>query len=161
MSARAGRQRGFTLIEMLVALAITSLVALVLAQTFLVGYQVLTAESRALAGDTAISSATLTLTRDLTSGTVSSSLPDTLGPSSGTLTLSYGTPPVPVSYSIDAADNLVRTVAGVTTVSSRGVRQLVVAAGAPACYLSISVTPSAVGATAQTMRIGQRPLGCY
>ena len=161
MSPRAGRQRGFTLVELLVALALTSLVALVLAQTFLVGYQVLTTESRAIAADTAISSATLTLTRDLSSGTVTSALPDTLTPSSGTLTVSYGNPPVAVTYRVDAAHNLVRTVAGVSTVSSRGMGRVVITAGAPACFLSVSLTPSAAGAAAQTLRIGQRPLGCF
>ena len=161
MRPRPGGQRGFTLVELLVALALTSLVALVLAQTFLVGYTVLTTESRAIAADTAISSATLTLTRDLSSGTVSSALPDTLAPASGSLSLSYGNPAVSVTYRIDAARNLVRTVAGVSTVSSRGLRQVVVTQAAPACFLSVSLTPSATGAAAQTMRIGPRALGCF
>jgi prepilin-type N-terminal cleavage/methylation domain-containing protein len=161
MSARTGRQGGFTLVELLVAIALSALVALVLAQTFLVGYGVLTAESRALAGDTAISTATLSLTRDLSSGTVSSALPDSLTAGSGTLSLSYGNPAVTVSYSIDAAGNLIRSVAGVSSVSSRGLQQLLVTAGTPACFLSVTLTPSAVGATPQTVQIGQRPQGCF
>jgi prepilin-type N-terminal cleavage/methylation domain-containing protein len=156
-----GRQRGFTLVELLVTLALTSLVGLVLAQTFLVGYQTLTAESRAIAADQAISSATLSLTRDVTSATVSSALPVTLTTSSGSLVLAYGTAPVIVTYTIDASNNLLRSVGGVSTVASRGVQQLVVSRGAPACLLSVTVTPSTTGAAAQTVNLGQRPLGCF
>lgn len=160
MKSRSG-QRGFTLVELLVVLALTSLVALVLAQTFLVGYQVLTAESRAIAGDQAISSASLSLTRDLSSGKTTSVLPLTLAPSSGTLVVVYGNPPVTVTYSIDASNNLIRTVGGASTVSSRGLKRLDVSAGAPICYLSLTLTPSAAGAAAQTLRVGERTLGCF
>ncbi|TMD15083.1 MAG: prepilin-type N-terminal cleavage/methylation domain-containing protein [Chloroflexi bacterium] len=154
-------QRGFTLVELLVGLALSSVVALVLAQTFLVGYQVLTAESRAIAGDQAISSASLSLTRDLSSGKTTSVLPLTLTPGSGALLVVYGSPPVTVTYAIDASANLIRTAGGASTVSSRGLQRLDLSAGLPLCYLNLSLTPSASGAAAQTLRVGERTLGCF
>jgi prepilin-type N-terminal cleavage/methylation domain-containing protein len=154
-------QGGFTLVEMLVSLALSAMVALVLAQTFLVGYQVITAESRVIAGDEAISSASLSLTRDLSSGKTTSVLPLTLTPGSGTLLVVYGNPPTTVTYSIDANSNLIRGVGGTSSVASRGLRQLDLSAGLPLCYLSLTLTPSAAGASAQTLRVGERSLGCF
>jgi prepilin-type N-terminal cleavage/methylation domain-containing protein len=158
---RVRSQRGFTLVELLVSLALTAMVALVLAQTFLVGYQALTAESRAVAGDQAISSASLSLTRDLSSGATTSILPLSLTPSSGSMIVVYGSPPTTATYTIDASSNLIRSSGGVATVAARGLKRLDVNAGLPACYLSLTLSPSAAGAAAQTLQVGERSLGCF
>lgn len=155
------RQQGFTLVEILVGLAITAMIALVLSQTFLVGYRVLSTEAREIAADQAISAASLSLTRDLSSGQTTSALPVTLTPSSGTLTLTYGSPAVAVTYTIDANKNLIRTVGGAARVQSRGLQQLMVSAGAPACSLTVTLLPSATGASSQTLLVGERSLGCF
>jgi prepilin-type N-terminal cleavage/methylation domain-containing protein len=161
MSRNRRRQAGFTLVELLVSLALSAMVALVLAQTFLVGYQALTAESRAVAGDQAISSASLSLTRDLSSGKTTSVLPLTLTPSSGSMVVVYGSTPTTATYTIDASNNLIRSSGGTSTVAARGLKRLDLSAGVPLCYLSLTLTPSTTGAAAQTLQVSERSLGCF
>lgn len=159
-------QAGFTLVEMLMSLAILGIVSVVLAETFIVGYTTLSTESRQLAADNAASDASLWLTRDLQSSTLNSTLPATMTPGSGTtLSLNYGNPSTTVVYSIDAQGNLRRAMSGgAATAAARGVARLTVAAGGgltPACDLTVTITPSARGAIARTLQVGQRVGGCF
>src|SRR5260370_26226797 len=64
-----GAQRGFTLVEMMVGLAILSIVTIAMAGTFLVASRAVSNEARAIAPDEAVSGASLWLTRDLNSAT--------------------------------------------------------------------------------------------
>ncbi len=61
------RQRGFTLVEMMVGLAILSIVTIAMAGTFLVASRAVSNEARAIAAHEAVSGASLWLTRDLNS----------------------------------------------------------------------------------------------
>jgi len=151
-----------------VALLILTLLAVALGGTFLVGYKTLTREARQIAGDTAVSSASLTLLRDLSSSSITSPLPDTISPGAGTLTLTDGptSGAATVTYTIDANNNLIRTLSGASTGSftaARGIQLVTVSSGTPACRLSVSLTPSAVGASTQTLTVDQRvgTAGCF
>src|SRR5213080_2367385 len=106
-----GGQRGFTLVEVMVSIAIFTIVSLAMAGTFLVGYRAISNEARVIAADTAVSNASLWLTRDLNSATTTSGCPCTIQAGSP-LTLTYGVPPVTVVYSVDGSRNLIRTVGG-------------------------------------------------
>jgi prepilin-type N-terminal cleavage/methylation domain-containing protein len=159
VSARRRRQAGFTLVEVLVALLVTSVVMLALAGTFLIGYRALSQEAQQIAADEAISQASLSLTRDLSSAT-SWVVTGALGPGNGqTLTVTYGSPATVVVYSISANRDLLRTT-GVPSVAARGVQSVSVATGAPACYLTVTILPSATGAVSQTLNVGLRTGGC-
>ena len=61
------RQRGFSLIEAMVSMAIFAIVAIVMVSTFLVGYRTISGEVRIIAADTAVSESSLSLVRDLNS----------------------------------------------------------------------------------------------
>jgi prepilin-type N-terminal cleavage/methylation domain-containing protein len=154
---RAARQRGFTLVEALVGTALFSIVALVMASTFLVGYRTLNNEARIIAADAAISNASLSLVRDVNSanaipvGTINSVNPP--------LAFTYGSPAVNVAYSVDANRNLIRTVNGAAEVAARGITSVVIAA--PTCYATITIQPSAAGAAAVTLNVSNRPGGCF
>ena len=84
MSRRLQRQRGFTLLETVIGLAIVTAITIALAGTFLIAGRSLSNEARTIAADTAISHSSFTLTRDLARatllpiGTVSASPPSTL-----------------------------------------------------------------------------------
>lgn len=166
MMSRQRTQMGFTVVEVMVALVVLSLVGLALGATFLVGYTAISYETRQIAADSAVSNASLTLLRDLSSATVNSILPDTISTGAGSLVLTYGTPPASttVTYTIDANNNLLRTLSGFVSgsfVAARGVNTLTVATGTPACELTVSLLPSAAGATVQTLTVSQRTLGCF
>lgn len=159
MSRRLQRQRGFTLLETVIGLAIVTAITIALAGTFLIAGRSLSNEARTIAADTAISHSSFTLTRDLASatlipiGTVSASPPSTLS-------LTYGSPPgTSVVYSINGNGDLVRTAAGSAQVAARGISRIVVAAAG--CYLTATIQPSAAGATAVTLNVGNRPGGCF
>ena len=139
------RQAGFTLVEMAVGVAIMILVSIAMAGTFLVGYQTLTTEARVIAADTAINEATLVLTHDLSSANVL--VPGTIGGAS-TLTLTYGSPATTVVYSVDANNNLIRTVNGSAETAARGITSVTVAT--TGCYATVMIQPSATGAIAAT-----------
>ena len=159
MSAPPRRQAGFTLVEMLVALLVTSVVLLALAGTFLIGYRALSQEAQQIAADQAVSQASLSLTRDLSTATTWVQT-GALAPGNGqTLTVTYGSPATVVVYSISANRDLLRT-AGVPSVAARGVQSVSVAAGTPACYLTVTILPSATGAASQTLNVGLRTGGC-
>ena len=161
MIARRHRQAGFTLVEVMVGGMVGTAVALVLGRAFLLGYRTISQEARQIAADQAISTASLPMLRDLTSATTISQ--GTITPAVGTLTITYAVPVTTVTYRIDARNNLIRTVAGVSTVAARGMASVRIAPPAPACYYSVTLTPSAVGAVAVTLNVSTRvgPQGCY
>ena len=158
MTDRQHRKQGFTLVEIMVGMALVTIMTLALASTFLVASRSLTNEARIISADTAVSHASFSLSRDLASaatipiGTVSAA------PASN-LTLNYGSPPVSVTYSVDANSELIRTVNGVAGVAARGITSVTISA--PGCYSTVTIQPSAVGAAAVTLNVSNRPGGCY
>jgi prepilin-type N-terminal cleavage/methylation domain-containing protein len=156
---RATRQRGYTIVEALIVITILSIVTLVMASTFLVGVRAISNEARIIAADNATSDASLSLVRDLTSavplptGTISAGNP---------MPLTYGSAPVTVIYSVDGNRNLIRTVNGSAQVAARGITSVTVALiGVSTCYATVTIQPSAVGATASTVNVSNRPGGCF
>ncbi|HEX3629301.1 MAG TPA: type II secretion system protein [Candidatus Dormibacteraeota bacterium] len=150
------RQRGFTLVEMMIGITILAVVSLAMAGTFAVGYRAINNETRVIAADTAISNSSIWLTRDLDSETATA--PGTIQAGSP-MTLAYGVPVVTVIYSVDGNNNLVRmVVGGAAQVVARGITSVMVSwAG---CYGMASIQPSAVGATAVVLNVSNRPGGC-
>ena len=152
------RRRGFTLVEMMVGLAILSIVALTMAGTFLVASRAVSNEARTISADEAVSGASLWLTRDLNSAAALPALPVTIN-LANTLTLTYGSPPVVVVYSVNNNRDLVRTVNGAATTAARGVTSVTVTAAG--CYATVTIQPSAAGATAAAFNVSNRPGGCW
>jgi len=150
------RQRGFTLVEMMVGLAILSIVAIAMAGTFLVATRAVSSEARVIAADEAVSGASLWLTRDLNSAVA---LPTGTVNSGTTMTLTYGSPAVTVVYSVNNNRDLVRTVNGAATTAARGITSVTVTAAG--CYATVTIQPSATGATAATFNVSNRPGGCW
>jgi prepilin-type N-terminal cleavage/methylation domain-containing protein len=155
MNHRLRAKRGFTLVEMVIGMAILTGITLAMASTFLVASKSLSNEARIIAADTAISHASFSLTRDLASATTP---PTGTVAAASTLTLSYGSPAVTVVYSIDASNALVRTVNGTAQVAARGITSVVITAAG--CYTTAIIQPSATGASAVTLNVGNRPGGC-
>ena len=149
------RQQGFTLVEMMVSLALLAIVTLVMASTFLVGYKAISNESSIIAASTAVSSADIWLVRDLNSanGLVAGTIN-----SGSSLSLSEGSPAVTVQYSVDANRNLIRTAGGVATVAARGITSVVIAVSG--CDATVTLQPSATGAASSTLNVSNRPGGC-
>jgi prepilin-type N-terminal cleavage/methylation domain-containing protein len=155
----SARQRGFTVIEALIGITILSIVTLVMASTFLVGVRAISNEARIIAADNASSDASLSLVRDLNSANALPGGPVTIS-SASSLTLQYGSPPaVTVVYSVDANANLIRTVGVAAQVAARGITSVVIAPAG--CYVTVTIQPSAVGATASTLNVSNRPGGCF
>jgi prepilin-type N-terminal cleavage/methylation domain-containing protein len=152
------RQRGFTLVEMMVGLAILSIVAVAMAGTFLVASRAVSNEARAIAADEAVSGSSVWLTRDLNSAAALPAVPVTIN-LANTLTLTYGSPPVIVIYSVNGNRDLVRTVNGAATTAARGITSVSVTAAG--CYATVTIQPSATGATAATFNVSNRPGGCW
>jgi prepilin-type N-terminal cleavage/methylation domain-containing protein len=161
MRLKLRQQAGFTLVEAIVGMLILSLVAVALAGTFMVGYSVISQEARQIAAAQAVSSASLTLLRDMTSATSIST--GTISPGAGSLSFTYGAPGTTAFYTVDAGNNLIRTVGGAARVAARGIQSVSVAAGAPACYYTITLQPSAAGSAARTLNLSQRigTQGCF
>jgi prepilin-type N-terminal cleavage/methylation domain-containing protein len=155
---RATRQRGYTLVEALVGITILSIVTLVMASTFLVGVRAITNEARIIAADNATSDASLSLVRDLNSANTLPGGPATISATSN-VTLTYGSTPVTVVYSVDANSNLIRTVNGSAQVAARGITSVTIAL--TGCYATVTIQPSAVGATTSTLNVSNRPGGCF
>jgi prepilin-type N-terminal cleavage/methylation domain-containing protein len=153
---RAQRQRGFTLVEMLVGLALLSIVTIAMAGTFLVASRAVSKEARAIAADEAVSGASLWLTRDLNSA---AALPTGTVSTGNTVTLVYGSPGVTVVYSVDTNRDLIRTVNGSARTAARGVTRIVFSA--TGCYATVIIQPSATGAAAATFNVSNRPGGCW
>jgi prepilin-type N-terminal cleavage/methylation domain-containing protein len=151
-------ERGFTLVEMMVAMAILSIIAVAMAGTFLVANRAVSGEARVIAADEAVSGTSVWLTRDLNSAAALPALPVTIN-LGNTLTLTYGSPPVIIVYSVDANHDLVRTINGVATTAARGVTSVTVTPAG--CYVTVTIQPSAAGATAATYNVGNRPGGCW
>jgi type II secretory pathway pseudopilin PulG len=153
---RATRQRGYTIVEALIGITILSIVTLVMASTFLVGVRAISNEARIIAGDNATSDASLSLVRDLnsavtvTAGTINAATP---------MTLTYGSAPTTVVYSVDGSRNLIRTVNGTAQVAARGITSVTIAI--TGCYATVTIQPSAVGAAASTLNVSNRPGGCF
>lgn len=153
---RATRQRGYTIVEALIGITILSIVTLVMASTFLVGVRAISNEARIIAGDNATSDASLSLVRDLnsaatvTAGTINAATP---------MTLTYGSAPTTVVYSVDGSRNLIRTVNGTAQVAARGITSVTIAV--TGCYATVTIQPSAVGASASTLDVSNRPGGCF
>jgi type II secretory pathway pseudopilin PulG len=151
-----GEQRGFTVIEAMIGITVFTIISLAMAGTFAIGYRAVNNEARVIAADTAVSEASMWLTRDLNSettmvaGTIQAGFP---------MNIDYGLPPVPVVYSVDGNRNLIRTVAGSAQVAARGISSVTISwAG---CYGTASILPSATGATAVTLNVSNRPGGCF
>ena len=110
----------------------------------------------AVPADSATSDASLSLLRDLstaaaiTAGTINTATP---------MTLTYGSGPTTVVYSIDGNRNLIRTVNGTAQVAARGITSVTIAIAG--CYATVTIQPSAVGATASTLNVSNRPGGCF
>jgi type II secretory pathway pseudopilin PulG len=155
VSRRRTRQHGFTIVEALLGIAILSIVMLVMASTFLIGYRTVSNEARVIAADTAVSGTSLWLTRDIQTA---AAVPSGTISSASTVTLAYGSPAVTVVYSVDATGNLVRTVSGSGQVAARGVTSVVISAAG--CYTTVTIQPSAAGAVAKTLNVGNRQGGC-
>jgi len=151
-------QRGFTLVEMMVALALLSIITVAMAGTFLVGYRAVSNEARVIAADEAVSGASVWLTRDLNSATALPAIPVTVNLAS-TLTVTYGSPPITVVYSVNNNHDLVRTVNLAATTAARGITSVTVTAAG--CYATVTILPSATGATASTFNVSNRPGGCW
>lgn len=147
---------GFTLVETMVGIAVFAIVSLVMISTFLVGYKTISTEARIISADTAVSEASLSLVRDLNSATTLAA--GTISTTS-TVTLVYGSPAVTVVYSVDNRGNLIRTVNGSPQVAARGIRNIVIAASG--CYATVTIQPSATGATASPLNVSNRPGGCF
>src|ERR1700737_1409340 len=161
VSAGQHRQAGFTLVEMMVGTLVGTAVSIALASAFLLGYRTISQEARQIAADQAVRTASLPMVRDLTSATTISQ--GTITPAVGTLTITYAVPVTTVTYRIDARNNLIRTVGGSSTVAARGRARVRIAPPAPACYYTVTLTPSAVGAVAVTLNVSTRvgPQGGY
>jgi prepilin-type N-terminal cleavage/methylation domain-containing protein len=161
MSARRHRQSGFTLVEVMVGLLITTIVSVALAGAFLVGYRTISTEANQISADQAVSGASLPMLRDFTSATTITT--GTITPGAGNITVTYGNPVVTVVYRITAANSLTRTVGAVSTVAARGMQRVVVAVPNPTCYYTLTLTPSAAGAAAVTLNFSTRvgPQGCF
>jgi len=151
-------QHGFTLVEMMVSITIFTVVTVAMAGTFLVGYRAIGNEARVIAADTAVSQASLWLTRDLNSATTTLGCPCTIQTGSP-MTVTYGAPPVTVVvYSVDASQNLIRTVNGTDQVAARGITRVTITW--VGCYGTVGILPSATGAAAVILNVSNRPGGC-
>jgi prepilin-type N-terminal cleavage/methylation domain-containing protein len=149
-------QRGFTLVEMMVGLALLSVISIAMAGTFLVAYRAVSNEARVVAADEAVSGASLWLTRDLNSAIA---LPAGTVSTGKTVTLSYGSPVVTVVYSVNNNHDLIRSVNGSARTAARGVTSVVFSAAG--CYATVTIQPSATGASAASFNVSNRPGGCW
>jgi hypothetical protein len=66
---------------------------------------------------------------------------------------------VVVIYSVNGNRDLVRTVNGAATTAARGITSVIVTAAG--CYATVTIQPSATGATAATFNVSNRPGGCW
>jgi type II secretory pathway pseudopilin PulG len=155
---RSTRQRGYTIVEALIGITILSIVTLVMASTFLVGVRAISNEARIIAADNATSDASLSLVRDLNSANALPGGPVPVN-SGSSVTLTYGSPAVTVVYSVDANNNLIRTVGVSAQVVARGITSVVITPAG--CYVTVTIQPSAVGATVSTLHVSNRPGGCF
>jgi type II secretory pathway pseudopilin PulG len=153
---RRARQRGFTVVEVMIGTLLMTILSLAMVGTFAVGYRTLSQEARQIAADNAVNGADMALTRDLGMATV---LPTgTIGGGS-TVSFTYGLPGSnTVVYSIDGGKNLIRTLNANAQVVARGMNSVTISA--VACYATVTLQPSAVGAAARTLNVGNRPGGC-
>ena len=155
---RKMRQHGFTVIEAMIGVLLMTILSLAMVGTFTVGYRTLSQEARQIAGDNAVNGADMALTRDLSMATV---LPTGTIGGGNTMGFNYGPPGSnAVVYSIDGNKNLIRTLNGNAQVVTRGMSSITVSAVAGSCYATVTLQPSAIGAAARTLNVGNRPGGC-
>ncbi|MDQ6713520.1 MAG: prepilin-type N-terminal cleavage/methylation domain-containing protein [Candidatus Dormibacteraeota bacterium] len=164
MTRQVGRQSGFSLVEMMLGLMLMVVVSLALGGATVVGYRSFSAEARQVAAGQAVSGASLTLVRDLSSATTFTT--GTISRNNvGLFTVTYGSAPASaVTYRIDAANNLTRAIGGSTSVAARGMQSVTIARAAnPVCDITVTLRPSAGGAAAVTLRVSQRVgmRGCF
>jgi Tfp pilus assembly protein FimT len=154
-------QQGFTLVELAINVAITGVIVVSLGGTSVVGYGAINRSNATMAGDTAIASTSVALTRDISSAAgVSPALPVTLTPGAGSITFTPAGSAPPRIYTIDSAGNVVRTVGGAATVAARGVAQLQFAIGSSACQIQVTMTASKGTLGAQGLTVARRMQGC-
>jgi prepilin-type N-terminal cleavage/methylation domain-containing protein len=152
-------QQGFTLVEMMVSIAIFTVVTVAMAGTFLVGFRAIGNEARVIAADTAVSEASIWLTRDLNSANTLPAGAVTIDAANSFSTTYGASPGVTIVYSVDANRNLIRTVNNVAEVAARGITSVgITPAG---CYTTVTIQPSAAGAAAVTLNVSNRPGGCF
>jgi prepilin-type N-terminal cleavage/methylation domain-containing protein len=160
-SRQRRRQRGFTLIELAINVAITGVIVVALGGTSVVGYAAINRSNATMAGDNATASVSVALTRDISSAAgVSPALPVTLTPSAGSITFTPAGSTPARTYTIDAAGNVVRTVGGAATVAARGIAQLQFAAGSSPCQMQVTITASKGTLGAQGLTVARRMQGC-
>jgi hypothetical protein len=75
------------------------------------------------------------------------------------VTLTYGSPVVTVTYSVNNRNDLIRTVNGSARTAARGVTSVFFSAAG--CYATVTIQPSATGAAAATFNVSNRPGGCW
>jgi prepilin-type N-terminal cleavage/methylation domain-containing protein len=168
MRGRARRAApGFTLVEMMIGIAVVVGLSLAMAATFSVGFTTIRQEGRAIAADTTVSSASLPLTRDLSASSLTSTAlgggpGNPLKPGIGRVTLTYGSGAsrTAVTYVIDAAGTLTRQAnAGAASVVARGLSSLTMSNSG--CQWTVTLVPSAIGASARSLTVSQRNQGCF
>jgi len=157
MSRRAAGQRGFTLVEMMLGMALFTVITVAMVGTFLIGTRTLTNEARQIAADTAVSHASFSLTRDLASATT---VPTGTIAAGSTVTLTYGSPAVTVVYSVNGNNDLIRTAAGSAQVAARGIASVAISVTG-ACYMTARIQPSAAGVASADLNVSNRAAGCY
>jgi type II secretory pathway pseudopilin PulG len=151
-------QRGFTIVEAMLGIAVFTIVALAMAGTFLVGYRAISNEATDISAGTATSDASIWLIRDLTSA---DSRPAGTVNSSNSLTFTYGQGVTTVTYAVDANRNLTRAVGGSTQVAARGITSVTIGGWGAGCYGTVTIQPSASGAPAVVLNVSNRPGGCF
>jgi type II secretory pathway pseudopilin PulG len=152
-----GPQRGFTIVEAMLGIAVFTIVALAMAGTFLIGYRAISNETADISAGRATSDASIWLTRDLNSADTQPT--GTIAFPNPAITFTYGAGATTVSYSVDANRNLIRTVAGSAQVAARGITSVTIGAWT-GCYGTITIQPSAAGEPAVVLHVSNRPGGC-
>lgn len=150
-------QAGFTLVELMVGIALLAALSLAMAGTYLVGYRAINTETSTISADTASSNAIMWLTRDLNSAdTIPTGTPID---ATHSVTLTSGSGATSVTYTVDANRDLIRSTGGTSQPVSRGITS--VALNWSGCYGTVTIQPSASGAAAVVLNVSNRPHGCF
>lgn len=152
-------QRGFTLVEAMLGIAVFTVVGLAMAGTFLIGYRAINNEAADISAGSATSDASIWLTRDLNSADTMPS--GTINAANPPLTFTYGGGATSVSYRVDGSRNLIRTVGANAQVAARGITSVTIGGWGTGCYGTVTIQPSASGEPAVVLNISNRPGGCF